>query len=113
MTSTAQPKRPPKKADRSAAVQIVKTLALALLALVLGAVVIFCVIEVGDLNAHASVLQACLDKPATAGCSTGPITSGQIASIKNEADTLGDVGWVAFLMLIFTVGEDLMARLRR
>lgn len=97
----------------STAVQIFKIIVLGLMALVLAAAVIFCVLEVGNLNTHASVLQACMAAPTHAGCPATPITTAQISTTQNTANTLGDVGWIAALMLVVSVGGALVDAVRK
>ena len=89
----------------AAMLQATKIILLVLLSIALGLAVLFCVTRVGDLNGHAAVLQACITQNShVAGCPLTPISQGQIASLHNEADTLGNLGWIAFLLLIFSVG---------
>ena len=97
----------------SPGVQIFRLIILGLMALALAAAVIFCVLEVGNLNTHASVLQACMAATTHAGCPTTPITPAQISTTQNTADTLGSVGWVAAAMLVFSVGGALVDAVRR
>jgi hypothetical protein len=98
----------------SARVEIFKTVVLAVFAVALGIAVLFCVIQVGNYNGHAALLQACLDTKSTAaGCPSTPVNAGQIAAAHNTADTLGSIGWLCTFMLLFVVGSEIMDRLRR
>lgn len=104
----------PQTPVNTARVEVFKTLVLALFAIALGIAVLFCIIQVGNYNGHAALLQACLDAKSTAeGCPSTPINAGQIAAARNTADTLGSIGWVCTFLLLFVVGSEVMDRLRR
>jgi hypothetical protein len=97
----------------TAGLQALKIIVLVLIGFALGFAVFFCVTKVGDLHSRAAVLQSCLDSeknsvPMSTGCPTTPVSATQISVLLDEAKTLGDLGWISFLIGIFVVGGTVM-----
>lgn len=95
-----------------------RALKLIIAALVCGTLafgVFFAVNHVGTLNRQAAVLESCqqaqTSTPPTASqypdCPQRPITKTEIASLRDQADTTGKLGWVAFIVLVFGMGGTL------
>jgi hypothetical protein len=93
----------------NAGLEALKITLLVLITVALGFAVFFCITKVGNLNNRAAILQACIDnKDITVGCPSTPISKGQISSLHNEADTLGSLGWVCFIVDVFVVGGTVL-----
>jgi hypothetical protein len=93
--------------------QVTKVVLLVVLTVALGVAVLFCVTKVGDLNGQAAILQACLSQAAhTGGCPNIPISSGEIANLHDEAGTIGNLGWAAFITLWLGIGGSVIEVLK-
>jgi len=82
--------------------------------------VFFCINHVGSLNRQAAVLESCqqaqTSNPPTVAqypdCPKRPVSKAEIANLRDQADTYGNVGWVCFFILIFGVGSEVWDRIR-
>jgi hypothetical protein len=69
----------------------------------------YAVHEVGELNAKASRIEACVEyndthEIASAACSEAPLAKAEANTLKNTANTTGTLGWIAFFGAISVGG---------
>lgn len=87
---------------------MVKFFAAVILTMALGIGVAYAVNRVGDLNRQAIVIDTCLNlkqgDTQQKYCPNQPYSAAEAKSLRNTADTLGSLGWLAFLFLVFGVG---------
>lgn len=86
--------------------EIFRTALAAVMCAALAFATFWCVTRVGGLNGHADFLATCLHSVQQySTCPQAPISAGQIATLHDEADTVGALGWVAFIgAIIFGIG---------
>lgn len=95
---------------------MMKLFAAVLLTVALGIGVVYAVNRVGDLNGRAIIIEAGLktpqSKPQAKSCPDHPLSEAEANNLRREANTLGDLGWLAVLFLIFGVGGTVLEYIR-
>lgn len=78
----------------------------------LGFAVFYAVNRVGAINLQANILDTCLHSSAaiqaTPSCAAQPLSVAEVDGLRDNAQTMGEVGWVSFLLLIFGFGSTLL-----
>lgn len=77
----------------------------------------YAVHEVGELNAEANRIEACVEYNDTHevpsdACPDEPINQAEANTLRNTADTTGTLGWISFFGAL-SVGGAILDRIRR
>lgn len=96
--------------------KVVKFVSAVVLCIILGLGVVYCVNHVGDLNRNAVALEACVKSGTEAqqakDCPNRPGSDAKANSFHHEATTFGQLGWIAFLFLVFGIGGTVYDNLK-
>lgn len=86
-----------------------KPLVAVVMSIGLGIGVLYCVTHVGELNREAAVIEACINQPQSEikppSCPDRPASQAEVKSLQATANTLGNIGWIAFFLLVFGFGS--------
>ena len=87
----------------------VQFIAAVVLCIALGIGIAYAVNRVGELNRKAIVVETCLksgtESQQSKLCADRPYSEAEAKSLRDQADTIGMLGWIAFIFMVFGVGS--------